>query len=126
MLCVADYLDALDWVKSLGGITGTIKKSEDNLAVIETFVAENDWIDFLARDPATNSNTSICLTLKAEPEQVKAIVNLLAEEGVAYDISAYRDAPAGIRIWGGATVEASDLKALMPWMSWAYQQVVHA
>lgn len=124
MLCVADYLDALAWVKSMGGVAGTIKKSEDNLAVIAKFVAENNWIDFLARDPATNSNTSICLTLKAEPEQVKTIVSLLAEEGVAYDIGAYRDAPAGIRIWGGATVEASDLEALMPWMTWAYKQVV--
>jgi phosphoserine aminotransferase len=122
---VADYLDALAWVKSLGGVAGSIRKSEDNLAVIEKFVADNEWIDFLAKDPATNSNTSICLTLKAEPEQVKAIVSLLAEEDVAYDIGAYRDAPAGIRIWGGATVEAADLNALMPWMTWAYQQVVN-
>ena len=124
MLCVADYLDALDWVRSLGGTAAAIQKSEDNLAVINKFVENNDWIDFLADCPTTISNTSICLTLKAEPEQVKAIVKLLDTEGVAYDIGAYRDAPAGIRIWGGATVEASDLESLMPWMSWAYEHVV--
>lgn len=123
MLCVADYLDALDWIKSLGGVQASIEKSQANLAVIEKFVAENDWIEFLAQAPEINSNTSICLTLKAEPDQVKAMVKLLDKEGVAYDIGAYRDAPAGIRIWGGATVEASDLEKLMPWMTWAYEQV---
>lgn len=123
MLCVADYLDALDWVKSIGGLTAAIKKSEDNLSVVKKFVSENDWIDFLPEDSATISNTSICLTVKAEPSQVKQIVQLLAKESVAYDIGAYRDAPAGIRIWGGATVEASDLEALMPWMVWAFEQV---
>jgi len=125
MLCVADYLDALNWVTELGGVDAVIKKSEQNLAVIEKYVATNDWIEFLAENPATVSNTSICLTLKAEPEQVKQIISLLADEGVAYDIGAYRDAPAGIRIWGGATVEASDLETLMPWMTWAYDQVVN-
>ena len=126
MLCVADYLDALDWVKSLGGTDAVIKKSEDNLAVIAKFVHDNDWINFLADCPATISNTSICLTLNADPGQVKDIVKLLGDEGVAYDIGAYRDAPAGIRIWGGATVEASDLELLMPWMTWAYNQVVNS
>ncbi len=123
MLCVADYLDALDWVKSIGGIKGCIEKSQANLAVLEKFVEENDWIEFLASSPETNSNTSICLTLKAEAEQVKAMVKLLDKEGVAFDIGAYRDAPAGIRIWGGATVESADLEKLMPWMAWAYEQV---
>ncbi|MFL0804502.1 MAG: phosphoserine transaminase [Agarilytica sp.] len=123
MLCVADYLDALDWVKSIGGINGCIEKSQANLAVLEKFVEENDWIEFLANSPETNSNTSICLTLKAEADQVKAMVKLLEKEGVAYDIGAYRDAPAGIRIWGGATVESADLEKLMPWMAWAYEQV---
>lgn len=126
MLCVADYLDTLDWVKSLGGTSAAIKKSQDNLAVVDNFVANNDWIDFLAESQATISNTSICLTLKAEPEQVKAIVALLDKEGVAHDIGAYRDAPAGIRIWGGATVEASDIEALMPWMAWAYEHVINS
>lgn len=124
MLCVADYLDALAYVRSLGGVAGSIKKSEQNLAIVEKFVAANDWIEFLAEAPETISNTSICLTLKAEPEQVKAIVSLLDSEDVAHDIGSYRDAPSGIRIWAGATIEASDLEALMPWISWAYQQVV--
>ncbi len=123
MLCVADYLDALDWVKSIGGIGGAIDKSQKNLSVVEQFVAENDWIEFLAKDKATNSNTSICLSVNASGEQVKAITKLLEAEGVAYDIGAYRDAPDGLRIWGGATVEASDLEALMPWLSWAYSEV---
>ena len=123
MLCVSDYLDALNWVDSLGGVKGTIARSEANLKVIEDFVAANDWISFLAKDKATRSNTSVCLTLTATEEQVKKMVKLLDTEGVAYDIGAYKDAPAGLRIWCGATVEASDLKALMPWLTWAYQQV---
>lgn len=123
MLCVADYLDALQWVESLGGLSAAIARSNANLDAVKTFVEQNDWIDFLAEDPATLSNTSICLTLKASEEQVKAMVKLLDEEGIAYDIGAYRDAPAGIRLWGGATVEASDMQALMPWMAWAYDQV---
>ncbi len=124
MLCVADYLDALAWVKDLGGVSATIKKSEDNLAVIKKFVAENNWIDFLASEPSSISNTSICLRLKAEAAQIKAMVSLLAEEGVAYDIAAHRDAPAGLRIWGGATVATSDLEKLMPWIRWAYKKIV--
>ncbi len=123
MLCVSDYLDALNWVDSLGGVKGTIARSEANLAVIEEFVAANDWISFLAKDKATRSNTSVCLTLTATEDQVKKMVKLVDTEGVAYDIGAYKDAPAGLRIWCGATVEASDLKALMPWLTWAYQQV---
>lgn len=124
MMCVADYLDGLAWVKSLGGLSGAIDKSNQNLAVLKSFVEQNDWISFLAEDPATISNTSICLSLDATAEQVKAFVKLLDAEGVAYDIGAYRDAPAGIRIWGGATVEAADLEALLPWMQWAYEEVV--
>lgn len=123
MLCVADYLDALAWVRSIGGVSASIKRSQANLKVIEDFVAANDWIEFLAQDAETRSNTSVCLTLKAEAEQVKAMVKLLDTEGVAYDIGAYRDAPPGLRIWCGATVESSDITALMPWLAWAYGEV---
>ena len=123
MLCVADYLDALQWVDSLGGATGTIARSEANLKVIADFVAANDWISFLAKDPATRSNTSVCLSVKLPEDQVKAMVKLLETEGVAFDIGSYKDAPAGLRIWCGATVQTADLQALMPWLTWAYQQV---
>ena len=123
MLCVADYLDALQWADSLGGLNDLIAKSQANLKVIADFVAANDWISFLAKDPSTVSNTSVCLTLTATDAQVKKMVALLEAEGVAYDIGAYKDAPAGLRIWCGATVEAADLEALMPWLTWAYAQV---
>jgi phosphoserine aminotransferase len=126
MLCVADYLDALKWTESLGGVyglRGTIARSEANLKVLEDFVAATPWISFLAKDKATRSNTSVCLTLTATEEQVKQLVKLLDAQGVAYDIGAYKDAPAGLRIWCGATVEQSDLRALMPWLDWAYHQV---
>ena len=122
MLCVADYLDALDWVESLGGVAAVIAKSHENLQVIANFVESTSWIHFLAKEVSTLSNTSICLTIDASPEQVKTMIKLLDSEGVAYDIGAYRDAPAGLRIWGGATVESSDLEALIPWLAWAYQE----
>ncbi|GAB2190018.1 phosphoserine transaminase [Sessilibacter sp. MAH1] len=123
MLCVADYLDALNWSESIGGIDALIAKSQANLSVIKEFVAANEWINFLAEKPETVSSTSICLTLDATEAQLKSMVKLLENEAVAYDIASYRDAPAGLRIWGGATVESSDLKALLPWLSWAYQEV---
>jgi len=123
MLCVADYLDALRWVDSLGGVQGTIRRSEANLKVIEDFVAVNPWLTFLANDTLTRSSTSVCLRVDRSPEQVKAMVELLENENVAYDIGSYKDAPAGLRIWCGATVEASDLMVLMPWLKWAYQEV---
>jgi phosphoserine aminotransferase len=123
MLCVSDYLDALQWVESLGGAQATMARSEANLKVISDFVAANDWISFLAKDPATRSNTSVCLTLKLAEDQVKKMAKLLEAEGVAYDIGAYKDAPAGLRIWCGATIESADLQALLPWLSWAYAQV---
>lgn len=126
MLCVADYLDALDWVRAIGGVEASIARSQANLKVIEDFVAANEWISFLAQDEATRSNTSVCLTLALKTEQVKALAKLLESEGVAFDIGAYRDAPAGLRIWCGATVEQGDLQALMPWLSWAYEQVKQA
>lgn len=123
MLCVADYIDALNWVSSIGGVSAAIKRSEENLAVIEAFVSENDWIDFLAAEPEQRSNTSVCLSIKADEAQVKQLVKLLDQEKAAYDIGAYRDAPAGLRIWCGATVEKEDLETLMPWLTWAYEQV---
>jgi phosphoserine aminotransferase len=123
MLCVADYLDAIDWVKSIGGVEKAISKSENNLEVIKRFVKNNNWINFLAIDPDTISNTSICLSLDLKADKVKLMVKLLEKEGVAFDIGSYRDAPAGLRIWGGATVESSDLEALMPWVKWAYDEV---
>ena len=123
MLCVADYLDALQWVDGIGGVPATIARSEANLKIIADFCAANDWISFLAKDAATRSNTSVCLSLDISEEQVKAMVKLLESEGVAYDIGAYKDAPAGIRIWCGATIEGADLQALLPWLSWAHAQV---
>ncbi len=123
MLCVADYLDALQWVQSIGGLPGAIAKSEANLAAIKAFVDSNSWIDFLAQEPDQISNTSVCLSLDLDADQVKQMVALLAEEAVAFDIGAYRDAPAGLRIWCGATVEQSDIEALLPWLEWAYTQV---
>ena len=123
MLCVADYLDALDWVRSIGGLPAAIAKSNANIDVIKGFVDSRPWAHFLAQEEDQLSNTSVCLTLDLEPEQVKQVVKLLDTEAVAYDIGAYRDAPAGLRIWCGATVEASDLNALLPWLDWAYTQV---
>ncbi|MBO0662342.1 phosphoserine transaminase [Jiella sp. MQZ9-1] len=132
MLCVEDYLDAMAWAKKIGGFEALKARADANLAVIEKFVAENDWIDFLAKRPEIRSNTSVCLTfcdpdLTAESEDAqnafaKGVAALLEKEGVALDIGAYRDAPAGLRIWCGATVEAADLEALMPWLAYAYHE----
>ncbi|MFC3164109.1 phosphoserine transaminase [Ciceribacter thiooxidans] len=131
MLCVEDYIDALLWAKSIGGLEGLMARADANAKVIADFVAANDWIANLARDPATASNTSVCLTIvdkdvlaldaDAQAAFAKGIVNLLDKEGVAYDIGAYRDAPSGLRIWAGATIEKADMEALMPWLAWAYQ-----
>lgn len=123
MLCVADYLDALAWVRSIGGVAATVDRSRRNLAVIERFVGEHDWIRFLATEPATRSSTSVCLVVDLPELQVKQMVTLLDQEGVAHDIGAYRDAPAGLRIWCGATVEEADLERLTPWLVWAYETV---
>jgi phosphoserine aminotransferase len=131
MLCVEDYLDALKWAKSVGGLEGLIERADANFAQISAYVANNDWIDFLAVDPATRSNTSVCLKVAdrdiaalSDEEQAKfakSIVSLLETEGVALDIGAYRDAPAGFRIWTGATVDAGDVAALMQWLGWAFE-----
>jgi len=123
MLAVEDYLDALAWADSEGGVPGMIKRAEDNLAVVEEFVAENsDWISFLAKNPATRSSTSVCLTLDLSADQIKKFVKILENENVALDIGGYRDAPPSIRIWCGSTIEKSDVQALMPWLKWAYEQ----
>lgn len=123
MMCVEDYIDALAWADSVGGKDGLIKISNANLAVIEKFVDENDFIGFLAKDKSIRSNTSVCCTLDLTPAQIKSFVALLEKENVALDIGGYRDAPPSIRIWCGATVETADVEALMPWLRWAYEEV---
>ena len=122
MLAVEDYIDALQWADSIGGLDTLIKLSEENLGVLETFVAENAWIQFLAKDPTTRSSTSVCLTLDLTADQIKKFVSLLDKQDVAYDIGGYRDAPPSIRIWCGSTIEKADLEALMPWLKWAYDE----
>ena len=126
MIANEDYLDALAWADSIGGLPELIRRSNANLAVFEQFVAKNSWIQFLAKDAATRSNTSVCFSLSATPEQVKALVKLLDKEGVAYDFGAYKDAPPGLRFWCGATVETSDIEKLLPWLEWAYAEVTKA
>ncbi len=126
MLAVEDWLVALDWAREIGGLPALIRRTEANAAVIDRFVATHDWIANLAEDPATASTTSVCLRFTdpaiADPAAfAKAVVKRLEAEGVAYDIGAYRDAPPGLRIWCGATVETADLEALMPWIEWAYR-----
>ena len=130
MLCVEDYIDALEWSKEIGGLEGLMKRADENFAVIDAFISQTPWIENLAIDPATRSNTSVCLSITDErilalpaDEQAsfaKGMVQLLEKENVALDIGSYRDAPSGLRIWAGATVEASDLQALMPWLNWAF------
>ena len=130
MLCLEDYLDALTWVESVGGLEGTIARSDANAAVIADWVERTAWVDFLARVPETRSNTSVCLKLidpdvlalppKSRDEFPKRMAALLDAENVAKDIAAYRHAPPGLRIWTGATVDKSDLEGLMPWLDWAF------
>jgi phosphoserine aminotransferase len=130
MLAVEDALDGLAWAERIGGLTALIARSAANLELVAAWVARTPWIEFLARRPETRSSTSICLELvdpavRALPparqaELINALAGRLAAEGVAYDIAGYRDAPPGLRLWGGATVEASDLAALLPWLEWAY------
>jgi phosphoserine aminotransferase len=118
MLCVEDALDSLAWAESIGGLPALLARSAANLAALAKWVDASEWAAFLAEDPAIRSNTSICLKL-ADENQAKAIASLLEKEKAAYDIGAYRDAPPGLRIWGGATVETSDIEALLPWLDWA-------
>ena len=130
MLCVEDYLDALNWAKDTGGLDALIARAEANAGVIDGFVAGSAWLGHLAGDPATRSNTSVCLTI-TDPEVaaldhagqqafVKSLTGLLEAEKAAFDIASYRDAPPGLRIWCGATVETSDVEALTPWLDWAF------
>lgn len=130
MLAVEDYLDALNWARKIGGLDALIARADANKAVIDRFVASSGWLGNLAVVPQTSSNTSVCLSITdpeiasldkdAQAAFAKALASLLDKEGVAYDIGAYRDAPPGLRIWCGATVETSDLEALMPWLDWAF------
>lgn len=125
MLCVEDYLQALEWSKTVGGLEGLIARADANTAAVSAFVEKHDWIDFLASDPATRSNTSVCLKFTDDritdgPAFAKAVAKRLSDENVALDIGAYRDAPAGLRIWCGATVETSDIAAMLPWLAWAF------
>jgi phosphoserine aminotransferase len=131
MLCVEDYLLALDWAKSVGGLKGLIARANANAGAIADFVAEHDWIDFLAADPATRSNTSVCLKFSDDritdgATFAKAVAKRLADEDVALDIGAYRDAPPGLRIWCGGTVETSDIQAMLPWLAWAFESEISA
>ena len=121
MLCVEDYIDALEWAKSIGGIKTLIQRADNNAKVIANWVARTPWITFLASDPSIRSNTSVCLKVA----HAKDISSLLEKEGVAYDIDSHRDAPAGLRIWCGATVETSDIEILTLWLDWAYDHIIY-
>ncbi|WP_299401314.1 phosphoserine transaminase [uncultured Roseobacter sp.] len=131
MLCVEDYLQSLDWAKSVGGLPGLIARADANTAAITAFVEQHNWINFLATDPATRSNTSVCLKFASDDVTdgasfAKAVAKRLADEGVALDIGAYRDAPAGLRIWCGGTVETADIEAMLPWLAWAFETEIEA
>ncbi len=133
MLAVEDYLSALSWAEKIGGLTALIRRADANLKIIADWVARTPWIDFLAADPAIRSNTSVCLRIvdpwfqaldaAGQAKAAKQIAGLLEAEKIAYDIDSYRDAPPGLRIWAGATVEGADLAALPPWLDWAWGQV---
>ena len=132
MLCVEDALDGLGWAEGIGGLPALIARTEANLATVADWLAGCGWADFLAEDPATRSPTSICLKIvdpwfeaqaaDAQKAVMKAMTGLLAAEGVGYDLGAYRAAPPGLRLWGGATVETADLESLLPWLDWAYER----
>jgi len=132
MLAVEDYLDALAWAKKVGGLDGLVKRADGNLRVIAKFVKENDWIDFLAVKPKTRSNTSVCLkftdpavtalSADAQGAFAKQVVAIIEKAGAGFDLGHYRDAPPGLRIWCGATVQARDLKALLPWIAYAFAE----
>lgn len=131
MLAVEDYLLALDWARSVGGLRGLMARADANAQAVADFVDVHDWVENLATDPATRSNTSVCLKF-TDPritdgaDFARNVAKRLENQGVAYDIGAYRDAPAGLRIWCGGTVETSDIAALMPWIDWAFQAEIAA
>ena len=132
MLCVEDYIDALNWAKSAGGLNGLVARADANTKVLTDWKAKTLWVDFLAADPAIRSNTSVCmkvidpaitaLSADAQADFAKKLVALVEKEGAGFDLGAYRDAPPGLRIWCGATVEASDVAALTGWLDWAYAE----
>jgi len=132
MLAVEDYIDALEWARKVGGLDGLVKRADGNARVIAKFVRENDWIDFLAVKPKTRSNTSVCLKFTdpavtalapdAQAAFAKQVVSIIEKAGAGYDLGHYRDAPPGLRIWCGATVQSRDLKALMPWIAYAFAE----
>jgi phosphoserine aminotransferase len=136
MLCVEDYIDALEWAKSIGGLSALRARADGNAKLIADWVGRTPWIDFLAREPASRSNTSVCLKVvdpavgglaaDAQAAFVKGIAAALEKEGIAYDIDAYRDAPPGLRIWCGSTVERADIEALTHWLDWAYAKAKDA
>ncbi len=133
MLCVEDYLDALRWASDEGGLEALRGRSDANFAAIEAWVEKTSWVDFLAQVPATRSNTSVCLKVvdariaalpaEAQADFAKKLASLLEKEGAAYDIGGYRDAPPGLRIWCGSTIETADVQALTPWLDWAFATV---
>jgi phosphoserine aminotransferase len=133
MLCVEDYLDALKWASQIGGLQALLQRADDNAAVVAGWVDRTAWVDFLAKDPATRSNTSVCLKIvdprvtglaaEGQAEFAKKLADLLEKEGVALDAASYRDAPPGLRIWCGGAVEQADVEALMPWLDWAFAVV---
>ena len=127
MLAVEDVIFALEWAGRLGGLKGLMARSDANAAALDKIVAERDWLGHLAADPATRSRTSVCLTVEgADADFIKAFAGLLDKEGAAYDIAGYRDAPPGLRIWCGATVDTADIEALGPWLDWAWASMKHA
>jgi phosphoserine aminotransferase len=124
MLVIEDVIWALEWAQSLGGLSGLMARSDSNAAALDQIVADRDWLSHLAVDPAIRSKTSICLSVAgADADFIKAFAGLLEAEGAAYDIAGYRDAPAGLRIWCGATVDTADVEALGPWLDWAYSSL---
>ncbi len=124
MLCVDDYVAALEWAKGIGGLPALRARADANAAAVEAWLDRTPWARNLAADPRTRSNTSVCLVLDGDPGTAKAMAKLLEAEDVAYDIAGYRDAPPGLRIWCGATVETADVEALMPWLEWSRDKVV--
>lgn len=121
MLAVEDAIFALEWAKSIGGLEGLKARSDANAAALDKIVADRDWLDHLAADPASRSKTSVCLSVAgADADFIKKFAGLLEKEGAAFDVAGYRDAPAGLRIWCGATVDTADVEALGPWLDWAY------